>query len=242
MRIAFISDIHGNAVALDAVLADIAEQEVDQVICLGDIATIGPQPVEVLKRLQALNCPVIMGNHDAALLHPGAVAKFHIAPELSESLTWCYQQLTKAHFDYLRSFLPSIKINNSEHPDILCYHGTPGSNTGMIMPAASNAELEGILEQGSAAIMVGGHTHLQMMRQLEAICFVNPGSVGCPFRRPVSPGKPPEILTDAHYGIIDVSRRGIAIDLRRIAYDVDSFTEVLKESDLPIRGWWLSQF
>lgn len=71
MRIAIISDIHGNLTALQAVLADIKLQKVDDIICLGDIVTLGPQPKEVLNALKELNCVIIKGNHDAAVVDPG---------------------------------------------------------------------------------------------------------------------------------------------------------------------------
>ncbi len=70
MRIALISDIHGNAVALDIVLDALKKQQVDSIICLGDVAASGPQPCQVIERLRAIGCPVVMGNTDDWLLQP----------------------------------------------------------------------------------------------------------------------------------------------------------------------------
>ncbi|MBI3286567.1 MAG: metallophosphoesterase family protein [Chloroflexi bacterium] len=70
MRVAIFSDIHGNLVALEAILAEIERERVDQMICLGDVAATGPQPAETLHRLRELNCPVVMGNTDARFLNP----------------------------------------------------------------------------------------------------------------------------------------------------------------------------
>ncbi len=67
-RIAIFSDIHGDCVALDAVLADIASAGVNQTVCLGDAIQGGPQPAETVERLRALGCPVVMGNADHWLL------------------------------------------------------------------------------------------------------------------------------------------------------------------------------
>ena len=69
MRIALISDIHGNLVSLKVVLADIDRAGVDQIVCLGDVAALGPQPREVVEQLRALGCPCIMGNHDWDVLN-----------------------------------------------------------------------------------------------------------------------------------------------------------------------------
>ncbi|MEO6600819.1 MAG: metallophosphoesterase family protein, partial [Polyangiaceae bacterium] len=68
MRVALISDLHGNELAFNAVLADIARQGVDQIICLGDVATLGPRPRDVLGRLAELRCVCILGNHDEFML------------------------------------------------------------------------------------------------------------------------------------------------------------------------------
>ncbi len=65
MRIAVISDIHGNFVALEAILKDISHQFVDQMVCLGDAVQGGPQPAQVVNRLRELACPVVMGNADS---------------------------------------------------------------------------------------------------------------------------------------------------------------------------------
>lgn len=70
MPIALISDIHGYLLPLQAVLADIKQKKVDQMVCLGDVCVLGPQPTEVLTVLKRLNCPSVMGNHDFDLLHP----------------------------------------------------------------------------------------------------------------------------------------------------------------------------
>ena len=82
MRIALISDIHGHYGALEAVLIDIARQPIDATICLGDVATIGPQPKQVLSKLKQLECMCVLGNHDAALLQPEAASQYRIAPQL----------------------------------------------------------------------------------------------------------------------------------------------------------------
>ena len=73
MRIALISDLHGNEVALKAVLDDIEEVGVDQTICLGDVATLGPRPNAVLSMLRERGYPCILGNHDAFMIDPGLI-------------------------------------------------------------------------------------------------------------------------------------------------------------------------
>src|SRR5258706_14480213 len=127
MRIALISDIHGNLVSLDAVLEDIVKSHVDQIICLGDVATTGPQPHEVITRLKDLNCPGVMGNHDESQLEPRLIQK---RPESrwADTLNWCDQQLSEDDFNYLRSYQPYINVPLDSHHKLLCVHGSPKSN------------------------------------------------------------------------------------------------------------------
>src|SRR4029079_1573854 len=98
MRIATISDMHGNNIAFDAVLADLQGQSVDQIVCLGDAIQGGPQPAEVVARLRDLGCPVVMGNADAWLLTGEETGAEPIAPErlrkMSEIRTWSLAQLS----------------------------------------------------------------------------------------------------------------------------------------------------
>ena len=104
MRIAFLSDTHGNYVALKAVLADLKTQGADQVIFLGDAATIGSHPNETLDTLRALDCVCIMGNHDEATLHPERALELQIATTLHASLEWTVERMSRADLDFLASF------------------------------------------------------------------------------------------------------------------------------------------
>jgi len=79
MKLAIISDIHGNFHALEAVLKDISDQGADEVICLGDLATIGPQPREVIRKIQETGIRSLRGNHDLALLETSKATEYQIA-------------------------------------------------------------------------------------------------------------------------------------------------------------------
>src|SRR5689334_720874 len=104
MRVALISDLHGNAVALDAVLADIRAVGTDRIVCLGDTATLGPRPREVLDRLRQLGCACILGNHDAFMLDAQLIHSYSEAPIVVDSVDWCRAQLREEDFDFLRGF------------------------------------------------------------------------------------------------------------------------------------------
>ena len=104
MRVALISDIHGNHVALDAVLADIDGAGVDQVICLGDVATLGPQPKEVVQKVRDLGCPCILGNHDAFLLDTALVHGYTGESDIVRAVDWARSQLTEEDLDFVKTF------------------------------------------------------------------------------------------------------------------------------------------
>src|SRR5580704_4189608 len=89
MRIALISDIHGNYLALEHVLEDARAAGVDRFACLGDVATLGPRPGEVVRKLRELQCPVILGNHDDFLLDPALVRRYTSAKVIVDAIDWC---------------------------------------------------------------------------------------------------------------------------------------------------------
>src|SRR5215475_6276120 len=111
MRIAIIADIHANRVALDAVLADIEALRPEQIVYLGDVAATGPQPRQVVARLRALGCPVVMGNADAWLLAPATEeAADEDTRKILEIDHWCAAQLAPADLAYLRTFAPTVEL------------------------------------------------------------------------------------------------------------------------------------
>jgi putative phosphoesterase len=242
MRIALISDIHGNLTAIDAVLNEINQQKIDLIICLGDIATIGPQPRQVIKKLRDLNCACILGNHEAALLNPDHADQYEIAPPLIPALYWCAQLLNNEDLNYLKSCKPLLEVEMERDKSLLCFHGSPRSNTEAILATTSDEDLEKLFINQKATVMAGGHSHLQMARQHNGILIFNPGSVGTPFVSSPAPGMPPRLLPWAEYGIIEQTNSGMKFELHRLAYDIEKFIKLVSNSDIPIKQWWLEQF
>ncbi len=184
MRIALISDIHGNLVALEAALAAIAEAGADQIVCLGDVAALGPQPREVIDSLRARGIPVVMGNTDAWLLDPQPHPyRDEDTQRVYEVESWCAQQLSATDLEFIRTFRPIVEIPLDTGASLLCFHGSPRSNTEIILSTTPPDELDGMLTGYNAALMAGGHTHTQMFRRHAQTALVNPGSVGLPFVR-----------------------------------------------------------
>lgn len=173
--IAIISDIHANAVALDAVLADIECDSVDQIICLGDVAGTGPQPVETLERIQQLECPVVMGNVDETLLNPPKDETYDDLAESDQMFTvidaWCADQLSGRHETFLQSFDPTVELERPNGTRLFCYHGSPRSHSEEVSAITSEERLDELFETVDADVLAGGHTHFPFARRYKGRFF-----------------------------------------------------------------------
>jgi putative phosphoesterase len=237
MRFAFISDIHGNLQSLELVLADLEQENVDQVVCLGDVASFGPQPHEVIKRLRELQIPMVIGNHDNYLLNPD-LTKFHL-PRLRATELWCLEQLSTADLDFLRSFQPQLSFTSGPDTTLLCYHGSPRSNEEFLYPNTPSETLDEIFGGQTAQVLIGGHTHVQMVIQHNNMTLINPGSVGTPFEYPAS-GTDRRIHRRAEYAVVEMSNGRLTVNLHRLPIDFDRLAETARASGLPDVDIWLS--
>jgi predicted phosphodiesterase len=242
MKIALISDIHGNMTALNAVLQDIRQQKVDEIICLGDVATIGPQPKEVLARLRQLNFTCILGNHEEAMLDPDSALDYQIAPPLIPALHWCLEELQDEDLRYLSTFKNSYECKLDREFTLLCYHGSPRSTTDVILSTTPAAECSRMLGDSNSALLAGGHTHIQMMRRHESSVLVNPGSVGGAFPRVFAKGETPFLQPWAEYAIVNYGNKNLDIYMRQIPFDTSKLREIVVKSNIPIKDWWLQQY
>jgi putative phosphoesterase len=240
MRVALLSDIHGNDVALRAVLADIKRHGVDQIVCLGDVATLGPNPQTTVELLVELNCLCIMGNHDAFLLEPELVKAYTQAAGIIAAVDWCREQLSRESLHWLSSFRPIAELPLGLS-SMLLYHGSPRSNVEDVLATTPPEQLDEIFEGRHAAVMAGGHTHLQMLRQHRGSLLVNAGSVGMPFREYVAGGRP-TLLAHAEYAIVEEARGAINVALHRVPLDKSAVQAAVSQSSNPLREWFLEQY
>lgn len=239
MRIALLADIHGNLVALETVLQDLAKEAIDQVICLGDVSALGPQPHEVLVRLRVLQCPVILGNTDAWLLASRG-ARTSDSETLRTITTWCTAQLSPEDLSYLRTFSPTLTFPLDKERNLLCYHGSPRSFDDVIASTTPDMGVKEMFDGKLATVMVGGHTHIQMLRRYEDVFLVNVGSVGLPGVNAGDPALPDNRHVHwAEYGLLSVESGRLSIDLRRIPLEMTAVLQAGIRSGMPHLEWWM---
>jgi predicted phosphodiesterase len=238
-RIGLISDIHGNLLALDAVLAELDREQLDGLICLGDVA-VGPQAHETLARVRGLDCPVIIGNWDAWFLNPPAPPQDEVGLKLHEITAFWAEELDDDDLAYMRSFVPQLKLPLEDGETALCFHGSPSSYDDFIFATTPDEVVRGMFGDVRAPLMIGGHAHVQLLRRFEHILFVNPGSVGLPFAE-WWPDRV-RIAPRAEYGLLVHEEGSLRVELRRTTYDVEALLRLSLASGMPHARWWVDSW
>jgi putative phosphoesterase len=245
LRLAIISDVHGNLLALEATVSSIKDDEVDRTICLGDVAAVGPQPSETISLLNKLGWPCVMGNADESLAKSVKedYARMKASRDEKERMRaldrWTRTQLSNSDRRFLSTFKPTITLRDGKN-SVLCYHGSPRSNTEGILATTDEEQLAKVIGGRKAAVFAGGHTHAQMVRRFGPSMIINPGSVGLPFERGLM-GKARN-PTWAEYAIVTTQERDLKVELRRVKYSLADLTEAVRRSGMPDPDWWLSDW
>ena len=229
MRVAVVSDIHGNLTALEAVLSDLRHQSPDVVHHLGDLVTHGHRPVEVLDCIRDLGWTGVVGNTDEMLWRPELLADLAAgAPRLKALLEALFIDIAPASRDLLGNTrlawlkdLPGTLRNG----DLVMLHASPGNLWRAPLWNATNEDLDTTYESLRAGIVVYGHIHHPYVRRTVRLTVANTGSVGLPYD-----GDP-----SASYLLIDDGR----CQIRRVEYDVEREARGLLASPYP-RSEWLA--
>lgn len=241
MRIALISDLHANEVALRAVLADIARVGCDEVICLGDVATLGPQPNVVLQMLRDRHCRCILGNHDDFMLDPELIRTYTEVPVVVDAVEWCRARLSADEIDFVRTFRPNMEIALDADSTLVLFHGTLRSHMEDLLATTPPDVVDEMLVGRRGTVMVGGHTHLQMARQHRGVLLVNAGSVGLPFRERVA-GRAPTLLDHSEYAIVEAKNGTVGVQLRHVPMDKRAMAAAVAVTDNPLKQYLLEQY
>jgi len=237
VRVGLISDIHGNLPALDAVLAELERDGVDRIVCLGDVA-VGPEPHATVARVHELGCPVVAGNWDAAFLgETRGPATDEVGAIVDEIHDWWGEQLSEEDRDVLRSFVPQLELElEVDGVPALCFHGSPRSYDDWVLATTPEDELEQMFGAERRPLLVGGHTHVQLLRRWDGALLVNPGSVGLPFLQ--APPKRVLVAPWAEYAVLDAVDGRLHVDFRRTSFDVRAYLRASRASGMPHADWW----
>lgn len=245
-KIALISDIHGNAVALEAVLQDIDQQTVDEIFVLGDIANREAEPAKCVALVQGF--PSVGGNGDQYVirgyeenqgLEPLPIPTSGNLDWLDEEVRlierrWTASRLTANDIGYLGT-LPDWVIHpiGNDQNMLLC-HSTPTDRLVRIFSDSSNQLLYRTYVEPflNVCIAASGHTHRPFVRYLNGAVIINPGTVGLPID-----GRP-----SASYGMVEIDGENVSATIRRVPYDVSMACDILVKVGYPYAislGKWL---
>ena len=243
MRVGLIGDIHGNASALRIVLDEVGAAHVDRIVCLGDVAVLGPEPGEVIRLLDDADCAVVRGNTDAWLLDEPSDAIPPSPGPSQDFLRWTVDVLSPDEIAHIGMYPITLNIDFGGGQLLRCAHGSPRSFEDVIGPATTDDDVLAMIGEPAAAVAAGGHTHVQMMRRVGATTFVNPGSAGLPGVGPGTTGLPVNRDVDwAEFAILDAADRGIGVELHRVPLDVAELIRAATASGMPHLDWWRSRW
>ena len=229
MRVAIVSDVHGNLTAFEAVLAHIERQAPDLVLHGGDLALMGAQPAAIIDRVRELGWPGVVGNTDEVLWRPEEQARQEeLAPKLGALLRLIFQEYAPATLEllgeervtWLRGLPAKQRLD-----DLVLVHAAPGDLWRAPMPDAKDDELSAVYEPLGAATAVYGHIHRPYTRTLSRLTVANSGSVGMPWDG--DPRASYLLIEDGHPNLI------------RVEYDVEREAALLSIAATRMRhDWW----
>ncbi|RLT37510.1 MAG: metallophosphoesterase [Chloroflexi bacterium] len=184
LRLAFLGDIHGNLPALEAALIHLDEtQSPDAVYLLGDLVNRCPWNAEVMDLLGERGWPSIYGNHDLI------ISRLHtpeIRPPFDERsrfpvMYWTWDHLTAEQIATLQALPAEMTVTLDGAPPIRLLHGLPGDTFVGVYPESDAAEIARKFAAYTEPVIIGGHTHRPLDRQIGGKHFLNPGSIGLPY-------------------------------------------------------------
>ena len=229
-RLAAISDIHGNATALEAVLKEIARERPDAVLVAGDLVLNGPEPalvIDVLRSLPPATTLVVAGNTDiaAADFDYGAAYPWMqdgVPDAIVAAAEWAHDALGEERVDWLRRLPTERRWRADDDTLVLTCHASPGSQTaGFDQELDPNVTLERV-SRTDARVIVCGHTHIPEIRDLGWKLIVNDGSAGYAFD-----GDP-----TASWALIDLEDGEVRAEIRRTVFDALSVANAISARGL----------
>lgn len=221
MRIAVLSDIHGNLLALDACLADLATQGgAEVIVAAGDLCLDGPKPKKVLQRLEEIGAACVRGNTDRYLSEENSSEKF--APGEAAQIAWTRRDLGERWLEWLRDLPFALRIGEDDN-QLLVVHANPKTDDEHIWPDAEESVLQQFVGDETATAIAFGHLHLPYVRAWRGKLLVNVASAGLP-----KDGDP-----RACYAIFTEREGGWQVKHRRVPFDVKRVATQLADCGIP---------
>ncbi len=229
VRLAIISDIHGNLPALEAVLADIATRQITEIYHLGDLVGYNPFPNETVALIAARGIPGITGNYDQAVLAQtadpiGELLNAKITPLGREIYAWTVREVNGQSREFLAAQPRHLSLARGSWR-LLLTHGSPRHIKDYVRPSWPDAMVADLLAEIAEDILLAGHTHIPHVRQINGKWLINPGSVGFP-----KDGNPL-----AAYAILELGR-DLQVSIRRVAYDLERTVREIEARGLPAKA------
>ncbi|HEX3551105.1 MAG TPA: metallophosphoesterase family protein [Candidatus Elarobacter sp.] len=220
MRIAILSDIHGNAHALGRCLDDLASRGgADVVVAAGDLCMDGPRPKQVLKRLRDAGARALRGNTDR-MIGEGNLAE--LDPEDARGVAWTRAQIGGEWTRWLAELPQTLSFGDGDDGLLVC-HANPKSDDEHVWPDASDEQLERVLAGVPQRTIAFGHLHLAYVRVWRDRTLVNVASAGLP----------KDGDAHAHYAILTQRAGGWEVQSRRVPFDVAKVERQLRASGIP---------
>lgn len=234
VRILLFSDIHGNAAALEAVLADsVRHGPYDLTFCLGDLVWAGPRPAEVLACLRALcredptghAAPVVClyGNRDCFLLDEVVAATNNEHERVQRHREWMMARLSPADLAFLRQMSFSHRVAPLPGHELLAVHANPRNVNDPIQPDMSDAAIDAVLGPAEFQVLAFGHVHIPSVRLWRGRLLVNASGAGLPM----------DGDTRAAYSVLTWAGGGWRVAQYRVAYDVERVAKEMRRNGLP---------
>lgn len=224
MKVAVLSDVHGNLPALEAVLRDARRRRPNEIWNLGDLVGYGPYPEETVQRLRDEDVVNIAGNYDQRVVRwrPDTRTATPEAVEKWLASGWAHENLSADSLAFLAS-LPVERRWTREGRRILLTHASPASNTERLEPTTSPKRLHELAELAKADAVLFGHSHIPWIRQIGRTWFVNPGGVG----------RSDDGDARASYAMVNLSKPEFQVTYHRVPYHVKSVAEAIRQRGLP---------
>ena len=234
MRTAILSDIHGNAIALRAVVEELDAEGIERVVCLGDVCQGGAEPEACVDLLAARGWPTVLGNADAFVLDASAAegSSEAVSERQLAVRQWTYDRLGSSRRDAIAAYAPTISLELGDGRVLLGCHAIPADYDSVVFPVAPEDEFRAAFGGTGADIVACGHIHLPYVRRIGATLVLNPGSVGLGYDHEQDADA---VRFDAWASWVVVSLRDgrLSLDFRRTPFDAQAVADVHLSSGMP---------